>query len=147
MADTRRLSTSILWGICLNKNGKDVQPSCLCLERKRATAGDSAKIPTPPGPRKKADSLPKCKGTQSESTSVSFLPMKLTARKTGENILFPTLLRNQYELEMGLYGCKLAPYFWYLGILGVSLEEVIGDSFKESCVKEITCHSKIIKTV
>lgn len=59
----------------------------------------------------------------------------------------PTLLRNQYELEMGLYGCKLAPCFWYLGILGVSLEEVMGDSFKESCVKEITCHSKIIKTI
>lgn len=102
--------------------------------------------PDSPGPRKKADSLPKCKGTKSESTSVSFLPVKLTARETGENILFPTLLRNQYELEMGLYGCKLAPCFWYLGILGVSLE-VMGDSFKESCVKEITCHSEIIKTI
>lgn len=124
-----------------------MQPSCLCLERKRDTAGDAAKIPTPPGPRRKADSLPKCKGTKSESTSVSFLPIKLTARKTGENVLFPTLLRNQYELEMGLCGCKLAPCFWYLGILGVSLEEVMGDSFKESCIKEITCHSKIIKTI
>lgn len=106
-------------------------------------------LETQPRPRLLQDPERKqtaCRSVREQSPrALLFLPMKLTARKTGENILFPTLLRNQYELEMGLYGCKLAPCFWYLGILGVSLE-VMGDSFKESCVKEITCHSKIIKS-
>lgn len=111
MADTRRLSTSSLWVILLNQKWKR-SLAFMPLPGKKDTVSDLAEIPAPPGPRRKATSLPKCKGAESEGTSVSF-PVKLTSRKTAENV-HPTLLRNQYELEMGLCDCKLAPCLRYL---------------------------------
>lgn len=97
MADTRRLSTSSLWGIWL-KQKCERYAAFMPLPGKKDTVSDSTKIPAPPGPRRKADSLP----DKAREHICLIFPIKLTARKTGENIHFPTLLRNQYELEMGL---------------------------------------------